>query len=86
MKIYRKITGPSPEWHGAEAVAFEVRLSYLPVENRWRQNAVVMVITSDVSSAAAIVEDMYRGQSPLIDQIVIRSRSMDIVIDETGQE
>jgi formate-dependent phosphoribosylglycinamide formyltransferase (GAR transformylase) len=65
-----------------DALAYEVRLTTKPPGNQWRLNHVVMAVASSVEEAIAMCKAQYPND-PIIDQVVLRNRGMDLILAST---
>lgn len=65
-----------------KALAYEVRMTSKPPESQWRKNHVIIAVADNVSEAIAMCEEMH-PDDPVIDQVVLRNRGMDLLISES---
>lgn len=64
----------------AQCFAYEVRLTHKPPDAKWRNNQVLLCVTNSVERAIEMAKELYPND-PIIDQAVLRNRSMTTVID-----
>ena len=65
-----------------KAMAYEVRMTSKPPESQWRKNHVLIAVADSVSEAIDMCKIQY-PDDPIIDQVVLRNRGMDLLISES---
>lgn len=68
-------------WVTQNVLAYEVRLTSKKPEARWRTNHVVMVIAATAAEAISMCVSQY-PDDPIIDQVILRNRGMDVILSE----
>jgi len=66
-------------WLTQNALAFEVRMTSKKSDSQWRKNHVIMAIANSVEEAIAMCKLQY-PDDPIIDQVVLRNRCMDLIL------
>lgn len=66
-------------WLGQNAFAYEVRMTSKKPDAKWRSNHVIMAIANSVQDAIEMCVAQY-PDDPIIDQVVLRNRSMDLIL------
>jgi hypothetical protein len=61
------------------AFCYEVRMTSKKPDAKWRSNHVIMAVASSVQDAIAMCVAQY-PDDPIIDQVVLRNRSMDLIL------
>ena len=80
-----KIISVTANAHGhllsQSALAYEVRMTSKKPDGRWRTNHVIMAVASSIEEAIAMCKAHY-PDDPMIDQIVLRNRGMDLILSK----
>ena len=66
-------------WLSQDALAYEVRMTSKKPDDKWRKNHVLMAVANTVEEAIAMCKEQY-PDDPVIDQVVLRNRGMDLVL------
>ena len=66
-------------WLSQNAFAFEVRMTSKKPDSQWRKTHVIMAIANNVEDAIAMCKQQY-PDDPIIDQVVLRNRCMDLIL------
>lgn len=62
-----------------ECFAYEMRFTTLPPDKKWRVNHVALIFAKSIQHAIELVNE-YHPHDPIIDQVVLRNRSMDVIL------
>ena len=66
-------------WLSQDALAYEVRMTSKNPDDKCRKNHVIMAVANSVEEAIAMCTEQY-PDDPIIDQVVLRNRGMDLIL------
>ena len=66
-------------WITQGVLAYEVRMTSKKPDSQWRKTHVIMAIAATIDEAVAMCKRQY-PDDPIIDQVVLRNRGMDLVL------
>ena len=78
--IRADVTNRGHCWITQNVLAYEVRMSTRQPDEKFRRNHIVMSLAETVQDAIAMCLEHY-PDDPIIHQVVLRNRGMDLVFD-----
>ena len=79
--VIRATTTEHGHWTTQTAFAYEVRMTSRTPDAKWRSNHCLLVLAGSVESAIRLATDVYPDDA-IVDQVCLRNKSMDVVIDD----
>lgn len=69
-------------WLNQTALAYEVRMTSCAPDAKWRSNHVILAIAGTSEEAISMCKELY-PDDPIIDQVVLRNRGMDVILSSS---